>query len=125
MNSHCKLTLDGIVIAVSNGRTFAGREVANILRHGGPLAIARRLVALAAQAEPQLRDALLELAHQVEPGPIPETMATRGRIKVNRQPDHSAPAGDDPGRDVWGPDMADCIGERWLRRQLADPGHAS
>lgn len=119
------LTLDDIDISPANGPTSAAPELANLLSHGGPLAIAKRLVDLAERAEPSTKAALLELAHQMEPGPISRRLAARCRIEVNRQPDHSAPADDDPGAGVWGPDMATYIGDRWLRRQLGELGHAS
>jgi hypothetical protein len=119
-----RLTLDDIEITLPSAITFSGSEVANILHHGGPLAIAERLADLAADAPPALRDALLELAHQVEPGPIPEVLA-RSRIRIQRQPDYPATAEDPPTQEVWGPEMARHIGERWLRRQLGELGEAS
>jgi hypothetical protein len=45
--------------------------------------------------------------------------------EVSRQPDHSPAVDADPGLDVWSSEMAAYIGEQWLRRQLADLGHAS
>jgi hypothetical protein len=112
-----RLTLDDIDITVLN-ITFAGPELANSLCHGGPLEIAKRLVEIAEGADAVTRAALIDLAHQIEPGPRPQVLATRCRITINLQPDHTAPADDDPAPNVWGPEMADYVAERWLRGQL-------
>jgi hypothetical protein len=98
--------------------------VANLLHHGGPLAIAKLLVELAETAGPPMREALLGLAHQVEPGPAPQQLAARCRVEVNRQlPDHRDDP--EPAPDAWGPEMTDFIGERWMRRQLERLGGGS
>jgi hypothetical protein len=111
-----RLTLDDIDIVPPAGFTFPGPEVANLLHHGGPLALAKRLYDLAEGAEPHLQTALLDLAHELEPGPVLERLAARCEVKVNRQ--GAPPADLDPGLDGWGPDLAGYIGERWLRRQF-------
>ena len=70
-------------------------------------------------------DHLLETAQQVEPRPIRDKAGRALLAEINRQGDDPAPADDHPAPDVWSPEMATYIGEQWLRRQLADLGHAS
>ena len=113
------LTLDDIDITLSTGTTFPGLEVTNLLHHGGPTALAKRLLDLAAEASPPLREALHELAHQIEPGQNPEILAARCRVRVNRQPDRPVATHDGPKPGAWGPEMAPYAGELWLRQQLA------
>jgi hypothetical protein len=87
------LTLDDLDVVLPGGHRYCGADLGNFLTNGGPALVAARLTDLADRVTPAVRQALLELASQVAPGPTPHRFAAQCSLKP-----HGLPRCDQPDR---------------------------